>query len=148
VRKLLIAAFAHILALAFLVAGGAPAHAFGSESLGCVIDGGWPTYPDSNCYSQYTTPPNPQIRFSASNLSGSYSMLWTVTNQAGVYITSNCSATKTYNCIYSGCTVTSTTCNIATKVQAFDQTYTASLRLTQSGQNRTIQAKGWLTGTA
>lgn len=145
VRKLLIAAFAHMLALAFLVVGSAPAHAFGSEVLGCWVDGSTEGWTANSCYGD---PPisTPTIHFSPHNLSGSYSMTWTVTGPGGLAITANCSSTTTYNCISSGCTVSSTTCDLTVRKGKYARTYTASLRLTQSGLSRTIQAQALIEG--
>lgn len=144
-RKLLIAAFAHVLALAFLVVGSAPAHAFGSEVLGCWVDGSAGGWTANSCVGDVNTPP-PTIHFSPQNLSGSYSTSWTLIQNTHP-ITANCSSTTTTNCIVSGCTVSSTTCDVrAQSGGKATHTYTASLRLTQSGRSRTIQAQATVYG--
>ena len=142
-RKLLTLAFAHVLALAFLMVGSAPAHAFGSEVLGCAVSAN--AWTANSCAGDGDTPP-PVIHLSAHNLSGSYSMRWSITGPTGYPITSNCSSTTTINCISSGCTVSSATCDLRAQSGKANHTYTASLRLTQSGLSRTIQAQAVVYG--
>jgi|GEM_PF-2845130 len=144
-RRVMAVAFAHVLALGFLVVGSAPAHAFGSEVLGCTVDNSTVGWTANSCEGYADNPP-PAVHFSARNLSGSYSMSWTLTRDT-TPITANCSSTVTTNCITGGCTAPSTTCDV--RVQSTAKTshkYTATLRLTQSGLSRTIQAQALLYG--
>jgi hypothetical protein len=130
--------FTPLLALAVFLLGSPAAHAFGSEVLGCAFDSAaWTANScegggDSSVY-------NTAIHFSPHNLSGTYTKRWTVTNQSGGAVP-NCSSSITFNCISSGCTTT-TVCDLLvhSNIQ-HTNTYYASLRLTQSGQTRTITA--------
>jgi hypothetical protein len=147
-RKILVVAFAHVLALAFLVVGSVPARAFGSEVLGCTVSNSTTGWTANSCTGD-TDVPAPVIHFSPQNLSGSYSMSWTLTGGTTTTgaITANCSSTVTTNCINGGCTATSTTCDVKGQGGRSNRTYTASLRLTQSGLSRTIQAQALLYGS-
>ncbi|HEX8092889.1 hypothetical protein [Jatrophihabitans sp.] len=49
-------------------------------------------------------------------------------------------------CISSGCTLSSLTCDVRDYSSYVNKTYTATLRLTQSGLTRTIQAQGVIGG--
>jgi hypothetical protein len=149
-RKILVVAFAHVLALAFLVVGSVPARAFGSEVLGCTVSNSTTGWTANSCTGN-TDVPAPVVHFSPQNLSGSYSMSWTLTmgtttTTTTTAITANCSSTVTTNCINGGCTATSTTCDVKAQGGRNNRTYTASLRLTQSGLSRTIQAQALLYG--
>jgi uncharacterized phage protein gp47/JayE len=71
-------------------------------------------------------------------MTGTYSMTWTVTGPGGTAVPI-CSSTQTVNCISSGCTVTSTTCNLLVHTNLYvDHTYTASLKMVQSGWTKTF----------
>lgn len=122
-----------VLALAFFLAGSPAANAFGSEVLGCAWNGG--PWIANNCGSN-----NYNLTFSARNLSGSYSYSWTV-KYASSTLTTPCGS-GIDPCILSGCTATSSSCTIYADNPwpAGDKVVTASLRLTQSGQSRTITA--------
>jgi hypothetical protein len=136
-RKLFGSAFTCVLAVALLVVGSPAANAFGSEVLGCAFDSG--AWTAGSCEGGGDQGVIYNVQFSAHNLSGTYSMKWTVTNQGGNLLP-QCT-TGSWNCIESGCTSTSTTCTVATKAQPlYPFTFTASLKLTQSGQTRTIAA--------
>jgi hypothetical protein len=133
-RKFWTLVLAPVLALAFFVLGTPSAQAFGSEVLGC---GSSPTY---TWTANACDAGDGIVLFSPHNLSGSYSYRWTITQWDGSVLTSSCNG-STYPCISSGCTTTSSTCYIETRrIIRYDRTVTASLRLTQSGQSRTIQA--------
>ena len=149
-RKLWASALTPVLALAFHVIGSPAAHAFGSpaanafgnEVLGCSVNtAAW----TANYCEGGGDPGYYVVHFSPRNLSGAYSTRWTVIGPAGTAITGNCSTT-TYPCISSGCTVSSLTCDIRDTSGYVNKTYTASLRLTQSGLTRTIKAQGLIGG--
>lgn len=134
-RKLWTLATATVMAIAFFIAGSPAANAWGTEVLGCNWGSGWIA---NYCGGGGWEP----VTFSPHNLSGTYSYNWTITVTAGSTtstVTNQCNAI-TYPCIQSGCTATSSTCTINTAGGLHDTTLTASLRLTQSGQSRTIQA--------
>lgn len=139
-RKLWAAVLTPVLALAFLVIGSPAAHAWGGEVLGCTV--GSAAWTADSCYGG-GDPGFYTIRFSPQNLSGSYSTRWTVIGPAGTAITNSCSTTAR-PCISSGCTLNSLTCDIAETSAYYNKTYTASLRLTQSGLIRTIKAQGMI----
>jgi hypothetical protein len=139
-RKLGTTALAVMVALILLVIGSPPASAFGSEVLGCAFDTA--SWQANQCAGGETIGSRSVIHYAAHNLSGTYSKQWTITNDAGNAVTATCSSTVTGNCISSGCTTSSTTCDIMVIVGAELRRYTASLRLTQSGLTRTIQAVG------
>lgn len=143
-RKLLIAVFAVVAALAFFVVGSPAANAFGGEVLACDAGG---AYVPNSCYSTGTQANGTLmlVNFSPENTSGTYSTSWAVTNQVGTAITQSC--TVTYGnapCISSpnsgSCASGSMWCQIAVHVGANDKNYTAALTLTQSGQTRTVTA--------
>jgi hypothetical protein len=140
-RKWWTAVLTPVLALAFFIAGSPAANAFGSEVLGCAVNSGaWTANTCSgDSYAAAT------INYSPQNLSGTYSKRWTVTGPDGTPVTANCSSTVTANCIDSGCTLSSTSCVIKVPARPYrDAPWTASLRLTQSGLTRTIQAQAWV----
>ncbi|MEO6501741.1 MAG: hypothetical protein ABIQ09_07495 [Jatrophihabitantaceae bacterium] len=138
-RKLWAAALALVSALAFLVIGSTPANAFGSEVLGCSINYPWTA---NSCHSNAALADGKPVyaNFSAQNLSGTYATSWTITTGTGAAVTQSCTP---YNslCIESGCTASSLACQIRWSVGYQDRTLTAVLRLTQSGQTRTVTAK-------
>jgi hypothetical protein len=138
-RKLWAVILTPVLALAFFIVGNPAANAFGSEVLGCVVQSS-STWTANSCYGGGGRLDNLGIQYSPHNLSGTYSKQWTVTDPSGATITSPCSSTQPSYCISSGCTTSSTTCNIVGKVGSSDRRFTATLRLTQSGLTRTIQA--------
>lgn len=150
-RKLWALLFSSILTLALLVLGSAPAQAFGSEVLGCGVgyDSVSSSWTANSCGTGASAADYYFISYSPHNLSGAYSYQWTLTsiykNGSGT-LTSKCTTTPMGACIYSGCTVTSSTCIIKVVNPPSDRTYIASLRLTQSGQSRTIQAQALITG--
>lgn len=139
-RKLWMAVLTTLLSLAFFAAGSSAAHAFGAEVLGC---GPYPgsTWTATQCSGVGGT----YEQFSAHNLSGTYSYQWTLTYSSGTPITSSCSPLTTTPCISSGCTSTSSACVILTEDAVQTKTYVANLRLTQSGQSRTISASAVVT---
>ena len=138
-RKLWAAVLAPVLALAFFVVGSPAANAFGSEVLGCHVNDG--TWTANSCVGGgLNTGDLNSIFFDPHNLSGTYAMQWTVNNPDGGTITMTCGTSIIGPCIARGCTSTSTTCFIRARNRAVDKTFTATLRLTQSGQSRTIQA--------
>jgi len=124
-----------VLALAFFLVGSPAANAFGSEVLGCAWNGG--TWVANNCGGG-----DDNLTFSPHNLSGSYSYSWTVKYGPST-LTALCSS-GVDPCILSGCTATSSTCTVYAPDPAplHNKVITASLRLTQSGQSRTITASG------
>jgi hypothetical protein len=135
-RKLWAMVLAPLLTLAFFVVGSPAANAFGSEVLGCAFDSGaWTANSCTGGGDGWVS----VIHYSPHNLSGAYSTSWTVTGPSAA-VTGNCSTTPV-PCIYSGCTASSTTCDIKARSQTTIKTYTASLSLTQSGLTRTIQAQ-------
>jgi hypothetical protein len=147
-RKLRPLALTPVLALAFFVLGTAPAHAFGSEVLGCqVSQAGLPpgTWTANSCGIGRTSDDYYWIAYSPQNLSGTYTFAWTLTLPSGNTVTTPCTAT-TGPCIDSGCTSTSSTCVLKVPNPPRDRTYVASLVLTQSGLSRTIQAQALITG--
>jgi hypothetical protein len=124
---------APLLALALLLVGIPSANAFGGEVLGCAWNGG--SWTANNCGGSDGT-----LTFSAHNLSGSYSYSWTVTYGPSTVTTPCTSGIEP--CIQSGCTATSSSCTVFADnpYPLHDKVITASLRLTQSGQSRTITA--------
>ena len=124
-----------VLALAFFLVESPAAHAFGSEVLGCSWNGG--TWVANNCGAS-----DGALAFSPHNLSGSYSYGWTVTYGATT-VTTPCSS-GIEPCIQSGCTATSSSCTVYADnpYPLHSKVITASLVLTQSGQQRTITASG------
>lgn len=84
------------------------------------------------------------IHFEPHNLTGSYATSWTVTAAGGTVITTRCSGTTGYPCIYSGCTASSLSCEVEAKTYTNDRMFYAYLQLTQSGQTRTISAQATL----
>jgi hypothetical protein len=132
-RKLLTRTFTPVLALAFFVLGTPAANAFGTEVLGCQF-GSASSWTANSCSGSYG------VTFSPSNLSGTYSYGWTIT-QNGQPITNLCSSNMGGACIDSGCTATSSTCTVYPQASLYSTTTAvASLVLTQSGQSRTIEA--------
>ncbi|MEO7260382.1 MAG: hypothetical protein ABI047_03865 [Jatrophihabitantaceae bacterium] len=126
-----------VLTLAFFMLGSPAATAFGSEVLGCAVDtAAW----TANSCGGGGDGAISVVHYSPQNLSGTYSKSWTVTGPGGTAITGNCNTTA-IPCIYSGCALSSTTCDIKVRSGPNDRTFTASLRLTQSGLTRTIQAQ-------
>lgn len=138
-RKIWAAALALVSALAVLIVGNPPANAFGSEVLGCSLGYGW-TANSCSSYAGLEYGHPVFANFSAQNLSGTYAMSWTITTGTGAVVTQSCTA---YNslCIQSGCTASSSACQIKWSVGSQDRTLTAALTLTQSGQTRTVTAR-------
>jgi hypothetical protein len=135
-RKMWALTLAPLLALAFMVMSSGPANAFGSEVLGCSIDGAaWTAGSCDGGGNGYKS----IIEFAPHNTSGTYTYTWTFANHAS-WITGDCSTTSV-PCIYRGCTSTASICDIQVNSDALhDWTYTANLTLSQSGQARTITA--------
>jgi hypothetical protein len=127
-----------MVALAVFLLGSPAAHAFGSEVLGCAFDSA--AWTASSCAGGGDVTFNDTVHFSPHNISGTYTMRWTVTNSAGTAVPS-CSSSVTYNCVSRGCTTTSVCDLIVHSNIQHSNTYFASLRLTQSGQTRTISAQ-------
>ena len=115
----------------------------GNEVLGCAFDAG--PWTANSCNIGGTLGDIDVAHFVPHNLSGTYTKSWTVTGPSGTAL-SNCSSTVTYNCISGGCTSTSTTCDITVRTAKNDHTYTASLKLTQSGVTKTISASAVVYG--
>jgi hypothetical protein len=137
---------APLLAVGFLTVASGPANAFGSEVLGCGVDGGWTAH---FCEGGGSTEFGElySITFAAHNLSGTYSYAWTIQKNTYTSITTPCSSTTTYNCIESGCTATSSTCVVGARQGGLSaQVFAATLRLTQSGQSTTIDASAQIDG--
>jgi hypothetical protein len=130
-RRLWAAALTPVLGLAFLVVGGGSANAFGGEVLGCAFSGS--SWTAGSC-DGYTT-----ATYSFVNLSGTYSFGWTFTENGLNATIKPCNGTY-LPCINSGCTATSSTCTITHEPLQAPQTITATVRLTQSGLSRTVQA--------
>ena len=124
--------------MAFVMAGGGAANAFGSEVLACSVDGFPLTANACYGYPQKVNAPNP-VTFSPQGLSGAYTYSWTVIGPNGSAITAHCT-NYTLACIDSGCG-TASYCNIYVPTGFHDKTATATLRLTQSGQTRFITAQ-------
>ena len=122
----------------FLAFTAPSANAFGSEVLGCGF-GSNPTWTANQCGGNDGAF---WVTFSPHYLSGSYSYHWSITDGYGAPITRACTGLPAtdQDCLYSGCTATSSTCTITLEDQASTLVYTASLTLTQSGQSRTITA--------
>jgi hypothetical protein len=138
-RKLLAGACALIVTLALLITGAPSANAFGTEVLGCSVNYSWTANScSSNAALGYNT--TVYINFSPHNLSGTYATSWTITTGSGATVTQNCTAYNTL-CIASGCTASSLACQIRWSVGFQDRTLTAALKLTQSGQTRTVTAQ-------
>ena len=112
----------------------------GNEILGCAFDSS--AWTANSCALSGTLGDIDVAHFVPHNLSGSYTMSWTVTGPSGAL--SNCSTG--YNCISAGCTSTSTTCDITVRTGLNDHTYTATLKLTQSGVTKTISASAIVYG--
>ena len=138
-RKLWAAVLSPVLALAFFVMGSPAANAFGSEVLGCGYPGS--TWTATQCSGVGGN----LVQFVPHYLSGTYSYQWTLTYSSGTPITATCSATSPVPCISSGCTSTSSSCTILTQDALQTKTYVATLRLTQAGKSRTIQASAVVT---
>jgi hypothetical protein len=139
--KLVTAGLALLAALAFFVVGSPSANAFGSEVLGCSVDGFMWTANSCDDAPQAEYHTLHQISFTPHNLSGSYTTSWTVTSQAGTTITATCnSAYSNAPCISGGCTASALSCSVNVWTGVNDKTFTAALRLTQSGQTRTVTA--------
>lgn len=134
-RRMWAAALAPALAVVFLMLGSAPASAFGGEVLGCGFNP--PAWTANSCAGA------DDLTFAVHNLSGTYTYAWTITNDRGTVITRICysGGVLTVPCIQSGCTATSSTCELDVYGFSRDITYTASLRLTQAGLSRTLQAQ-------
>jgi hypothetical protein len=137
-RRFLITALAAALAGFFLMFASPSANAFGSEVLGCGFAPNY-TWAANQCAGNDG---NYYVRFSPHYLSGTYSYQWSITDGYGAPITRFCTGLPATDqgCLSSGCTTTSSTCTIVVEDQADTLVYTASLKLTQSGQSRTIQA--------
>jgi hypothetical protein len=142
-RKLWIAISTSVLALAFFLVGSPAAHALGSEVLGCAFDSG--AWTANACDGGGISGVNNTVHFAAHNLTGTYSMTWTVMKPGGV-TASNC-LPGYVDCISSGCTATSTTCDIRVHSGNFDRTFTTTLKMTQSGWVKTLQAQALVFGT-
>jgi hypothetical protein len=137
-RKLCTAALALVSALAFFVIGSPPANAFGGEVLGCSSGFGWTA---NSCHSSAALSSGTLllVAFDTHNTSGTYTTSWTFTPA----LNGTCSSTfSNVPCVYpgGGCTAGSLSCQIATRVTTYIQTFTAALRLTQAGQTRTVTA--------
>ncbi|HJQ03364.1 MAG TPA: Ig domain-containing protein [Jatrophihabitans sp.] len=115
----------------------------GNEVLGCGFDSG--PWTANSCNISGTLGDIDVANFVPHNLSGTYTMSWTVTGPSGTAL-SNCSSTVTYNCLSGGCTSTSTYCNVTVRTGKNDHTYNASLKLTQSGVTKTISASAVVYG--
>ena len=133
-HKLWAAALALLSALAFLIVGSPPASAFGTEVLGCSIDSG--AWYANSCEGGGDGAAH-TIYFSPHNLSGSYTTSWTVTKNGNAM--SNCGSSGS-DCISAGCTSGALVCYINAFSGLHDKTFAATLKLTQSGQTRTISA--------
>jgi hypothetical protein len=113
-------------------AAGSPA---GWESPQCAVGGAYDSVGDLE-----------DVDFVPHNLSGTYSFVWTVGIQGATTftpITRACASDTDYNCIASGCTATtaaSTSCDVVAKVGATRKMFSATLKLTQLGQSRSITA--------
>jgi hypothetical protein len=138
-----LAAFAFIGVASAANAASSSSSFTGSEVLGCAFDSGPWTANSCNIFG--TSGDIDVAHFVPYNLSGTYTMRWTVTGPSGSAL-SNCSSTVTYNCISGGCTSTSTTCDVNTRAGKNDHIYTASLKLTQSGVTKTISASAVVYG--
>jgi len=147
VRKLLLLLLTPLLALFFLVLGSPSANAFGGEVLGCGVDNS--AWTANSCAGGGDSSTSAHvIHYAAHNLSGSYSMKWTALNGFGTVITASCNSPQVVNCIWSGCTASSTTCDIGAGQFSQDRTFTATLQLTQSGQTRSVQASAVIRGVS
>lgn len=146
-RKLWAAVLTPVLALAFFVVGSPAANAFGSEVLGCAVTRLTSTTQSwtANYCEGGGDPGYFVIHYSPHNLSGTYSTSWTVTGPTGTVLRA-CSSTNGVPCISSGCTLSSLTCDVQDSSGYSSKAYTATLRLTQSGLTRTIQAQGVVHG--
>jgi hypothetical protein len=145
-RKLLTLLLTPVLALFFLVLGSPSANAFGSEVLGCGVDSA--AWTANSCSGGGASSTGPHvIHYAAHILSGSYAMKWTATNGFGQVVTASCGGGTVINCIWGGCTASSTTCDIGAGQFLQDKTFTATLQLTQSGQTRSISANAVIYGT-
>lgn len=132
-RRLRTLVLAPVCALALFVLGAPAAHAFGTEVLGCTF--GTSAWTANSC-----GPGLGVVEFSPNNLSGSYSYGWTIVHD-GSTVTTVCSSTTGAPCLYSGCTASSSTCQVRTAGSPYStRQVVATLVLTQSGQSRTIQA--------
>jgi hypothetical protein len=133
VRKAWSLALTPLAALAVSVALTTPARAFGAEVLGCDAGGGWTA---NTCSGQGLnadiTVGYIDIDYAVHNLSGTYAYAWTKPTNAT---------------IYSGCTATTSVCDIEVP-DGFTTThyYTVSVKLTQSGQSRTLSATAAIKG--
>jgi hypothetical protein len=146
-RRLWALTLAPLLALAFVLLGSGPANAFGSEVLGCSVDGS--TWIAGSCAGGAGDGPGVTsiIEFAPHNLSGTYTYAWTVKTQSGIVVSGKCGTTSGLPCVYAGCTSTSSSCDIKVDGGALhDRTYSASLRLTQAGLSRTITASATIWG--
>ncbi|HJQ03074.1 MAG TPA: hypothetical protein VJ851_15875 [Jatrophihabitans sp.] len=135
-----------VLVMFFLILGNPSANAFGAEMLGCSVDSAaWTAKACSGGGSDSSGPH--VIHYAAQNLSGSYSMNWTPHNGFGQVITASCGSGTVINCIWSGCTASSTTCDIGAGQFLQDKSFVATVELTQSGQTRSISANAVIYGT-
>ena len=137
-RRWLISALVVALTGFFMVLSSPTANALGSEVLGCGFAPNY-TWSANQCTGNDSTA---WVQFSAHYLSGAYSYQWSITDGYGAPITRTCTGLPATDqgCLYSGCTASSSTCTVTLEDQPSVLIYTASLRLTQSGQSRTIQA--------
>ena len=142
-RKLWASALALVSAVAFLVVGSPPASAFGSEVLGCAVDSA--AWTANSCSGQGVYHHVSVIHYVPHNLSGSYTKSWLIAY--GSYTVTEACGTGVYPCISSGCTASSTTCDVQYMTAgAADRVLTGLLTLTQAGQTRSYQANATIYG--
>ena len=141
-RRLWAAALAVLSTLTFLIVTSPPASAFGSEVLGCSVDSA--TWTANSCSGQGVYTHVSVIHFVPHNLSGSYTKSWLIAY--GSYTVTGACGTGVYPCISSGCTASSTTCDVQVMTGTADRVITGLLTLTQSGQTRSYQANATIYG--
>ena len=142
-RKLWAAALAVLSTLTFLTLASPPASAFGSEVLGCSVDSA--AWTANSCSGQGVYHHVSVIHYVPHNLSGTYTKSWLIAY--GSYTVTGACGTGAYPCISSGCTASSTTCDVQYMTAGgADRVITAVLSLTQSGQTRSYLANATIYG--
>lgn len=123
-KKALITAVALVAGVAAAILPGAPAQAFGGESLSCSVDGvAW----GSTCYPSYPQG-NYHLSFQVQGGSGTYSYAWTI-NLGGLHASQQ-----------SGCGPTSSSCSLLVLSRNIDTEVDVYVTITQGGQSEPLSA--------
>jgi hypothetical protein len=146
-RKLWTAVLALVTALAFLIVGSPPASALGGEVLGCSVDFDWTA---GSCQGiRHNSGTLNLVDFQVRNTSGTYGSSWSITIGTTPVTTTCVSTFASTPCLAGGseCTAGSLSCQVYARVGDGNQTFVATVVLSQSGQSETLTATATVKGS-